>query len=105
MFVSFTYVFTPVRMVSCKGVYVISCGSFYVKLALFSELYLKLQTDFTLAGVFGFLPMTVLLNLGCSCVGCPQAISNVFYRSFASLLIAVKKRGANTHVLCIVSHS
>jgi len=54
MFVSFTYVFTPVRMVSCKGVYVISCGSFYVKLALFSELYLKLQTDFTARWCFWF---------------------------------------------------
>jgi len=54
MFVSFTNVFTPVRMVSCKGVYAISCRSFYVKLALFSELYLTLQTDFTARWCFWF---------------------------------------------------
>jgi len=34
---------------------------FYAKPALFIELYLTLQTDFA-SVVFGFLPMTLLLN-------------------------------------------
>jgi len=45
-FVSFINVFTRIRMVNCQGFYAISFRSFYVKLGLFIELYLTLQTDF-----------------------------------------------------------
>jgi len=63
MSVSFINVFTRIRKVtvSCQGLYAIWCRSFYVKPALFIELYLTLQTDFA-AVAFGFLPMTQLLN-------------------------------------------
>jgi len=63
MFVSFINVFTRIRKVTvgCQGLYAICCRSFYVKPALFIELYLTLQTDFA-AVVFVFLPMTHLLN-------------------------------------------
>ena len=62
MFVSFFNVFTRIRKVtvSWQVLYAICCRSFYVNPALFIELYLTLQTDFT--AVFGFLPMTLLLN-------------------------------------------
>jgi len=49
MFVSFFNVFTRIRKVtvSCQGLYAVCCRSFYVKPALFVELYLTLKTDFT----------------------------------------------------------
>jgi len=60
MFVSFINVLTRIRevTVSCQGLYAICCRSFYV---LFIELHLTPQTGFA-AIVFGFLPMTLLLN-------------------------------------------
>jgi len=64
MFVSFINVFTRIRKVtvSCQGLYTICCRSFYVKPALFVELYLRLHTDFAGRCCFGFLPVTLLLN-------------------------------------------
>ena len=70
MFVSFFNVFTRIRKVTvscnCKGLCAICCRSFYVKPALFIELYLTLKTDFLCSSLFpvvlGFLPMTLLLN-------------------------------------------
>ena len=49
-------VFTRIRKVtvSWKGLYAICCRSFYVKPALFVELYLTLQTDFTARCCFCF---------------------------------------------------
>jgi len=63
MFVSFVNVFTRIRMVTvrCQRLCATCCRSFYAKPALFTELYLTLQIDFA-AVVFGFLPMTLLLN-------------------------------------------
>jgi len=48
MFISFMNVFTRIRKVtvSIQGFYAICCRSFYVKPALFIELYLTIQTDF-----------------------------------------------------------
>jgi len=64
MFVSFINVFTRIRKVTviCQGLHAICCRSFYVKPALFIELYLTLQTDFAARWCSGFLPITLLLN-------------------------------------------
>jgi len=56
MFVSFINEFTQIRKVtiSCQKMYVICCRLFYVKPALFIELYLTLQTDFAARRCFWF---------------------------------------------------
>jgi len=49
MFASFINVLTRIRKVtvSCQGLYAIYCTSFYAKPALFFELHLTLQSDFS----------------------------------------------------------
>jgi len=56
MFVSFINVFTRIRnvAVSWQRLYAICCRSFYVKPALSIEVYLTLQTDFSVRCCFWF---------------------------------------------------
>jgi len=56
MFASFVNVFTRIREVAvcCQGLYAICCRSFYIKPALFIELYLTLQTSFAAHWCFWF---------------------------------------------------